>query len=92
MLVFVLMLMLPARLMRLIPLKGNRKVQTGMSFVTKFLEGLIQEQKRDLFMNVDYLEKSGRRDIISTAMMSDAFSDDDLVNQSKTFLAAGHET
>jgi cytochrome P450 len=63
--------------------------------VTKFLEKLIQERKRDMFMNVndlDYLEKSGRRDIITTAMTSNAFSNDDLVSRSKTFLVAGHDT
>jgi hypothetical protein len=89
------MMMLPAKLMRLVPLQWNRNIQLGISFATKFLEELIQEQKRDMFMNVDdldYLEKSGRRDIITMAMTSNAFSNDDLVSQSKTFLATSHET
>jgi cytochrome P450 len=94
-LVIVLMMMLPVRVMRHVPLEYNRKVQGAISYVTKFLEELIQERKREMFMNLDdpdYLEKNGRKDIISTAMTSNAFSNDDLVNQSKTFLAAGHDT
>jgi len=67
-LVIVVMTILPVRLMRHVPLEYNRKVQGAISFVTKFLEELIQERKRNMFMNVDnfdYLEKNGGKDIIS---------------------------
>jgi cytochrome P450 len=46
-------------------------------------------------MNVDeldYLDKTGHKDIISSAMKTHAFTTENLVDQSKTLLGAGHET
>jgi cytochrome P450 len=42
--------------------------------------------------NGDYLEKTGHKDIISSAMKTNAFTTENLVDQSKTLLGAGHET
>jgi len=63
--------------------------------VTDFIKKLIDERKRQMFLNVDdknYLEKSGQNDIMAIAMQSGAFSNDNLVDQCKTLLGAGHET
>jgi hypothetical protein len=48
-----------------------------------------------MYLNVNdsnYLEKTGQEDIIAVAMQSGVFDSDDLVDQSKTLLGAGHET
>lgn len=48
-----------------------------------------------MMMNVDesdYLDKTGHEDIISSAMKTNAFTTENLVDQSKTLLGAGHDT
>jgi cytochrome P450 len=63
--------------------------------VNKYLKDLIGQRKSDMLQNLnneDYLEKTGQKDIISSAMKTNAFTTENLVDQSKTLLGAGHET
>lgn len=93
--IFFLSILTYPPLVRLLPLKKNSQVREGVATVTAYLSEFIDRRKRNMFMNVDdseYFEKTGQKDIISSAMESGAFSTEDLVAQSKTLLGAGHET
>jgi len=94
-LIFMLSMLTYPPLVRMLPLKKNAQVREGVSTVTAYLSDLIGRRKSDMYFNVDnpdYFEKIGQKDIISSAMKSNAFSTEGLVAQSKTLLGAGHET
>ncbi|PMD54166.1 cytochrome P450 [Hyaloscypha bicolor E] len=82
-------------LIRLLPIKKNRQTREGLVMVNNYLKDLISQRKKDMMMNVDesdYLDKTGHEDIISSAMKTNAFTTENLVDQSKTLLGAGHDT
>ena len=88
------MLTYPA-LIRLLPVEKNRQVRESVNMVNSYLKDLISQRKADMLKNVDssdYLDKAGHKDIISSAMKTNAFTTQNLVDQSKTLLGAGHET
>jgi cytochrome P450 len=94
-LIFLLSVLTYPPLIRLLPLEKNRQVREGMNMVNSYLRDLISQRKSDMLKNVDesdYLDKTGHRDIISSAMKTNAFTTENLVDQSKTLLGAGHET
>ena len=70
-----------------LPLKRNDEIGNAISTIKKVAGDLIRDKRSKL-------EKGEAKamDILSVAMESGGFSDDDLVNQLMTFLAAGHET
>jgi cytochrome P450 len=70
-----------------LPLKRNDEIGNAVSVIKKVAGDLIREKRSKLEKG----EAKGM-DILSVAMESGGFSDDDLVNQLMTFLAAGHET
>lgn len=78
---------LPFWFLRLLPLKRNEEMKEAIATIKKVAADLIRSKRVKL-------EKGGRTDtdILSVAIESGGFSDDDLVNQLMTFLAAGHET
>ena len=93
--IFILTLLTHPILVNLLPMKETRGVVDGVRAVTKFVRDLIDDRKRDMYAHIDdmdYFEKSGQKDIISMTMKTGAFDTEGLVNQSKTLLAAGHET
>jgi cytochrome P450 len=75
---------LPERLLTMLPVKRNDDINAASRYIRSVCRGLIQEKK----------QKSARadHDILSVALESGGFSDEDLVDQLMTFLAAGHET
>ena len=76
-------------LTRLASFKRNQDISEASNVIKSVCLSLIQG-KRD---NFEKSEKSSRqRDIVSVALESGGFSDEDLVNQMMTFLVAGHET
>lgn len=77
----------PFWILKLLPLKRNEEMKTALSTIKRVCADLIRSKRANL-------EKGGRADldILSVAIESGGFSDDDLVNQLMTFLAAGHET
>ncbi|KAF2092013.1 cytochrome P450 [Saccharata proteae CBS 121410] len=83
----ILGILLPFSVLRRIPIKRNEDVEEAAKTIKKIARNLIQEKR-------SRLEKGGsaEHDIISVALESGGFSDEDLVNQLMTFLAAGHET
>ena len=86
-LVQLLLGMLPHWLAVNLPLKRNDEIGNAISTIKKVARELIRTKRSKL-------EKGEAidTDILSVAMESGGFSDEDLVNQLMTFLAAGHET
>ncbi|KAF2201927.1 cytochrome P450 [Delitschia confertaspora ATCC 74209] len=78
---------IPTWILRLLPVKRNDEMKDAVMTIKKVARELVVD-KRARF------EKGGSMDvdILSVAIESGGFSDDDLVNQIMTFLAAGHET
>lgn len=80
-------MLLPTWFVRLLPLKSNDVMRDAIRTIKKVASDLIASKRAKL-------EKGDRTDldILSVAIESGNFTDDDLVNQLMTFLAAGHET
>jgi cytochrome P450 len=77
---------LPAWLVKTLPLQRNDDIKNASDTIKKTCFDLIQQKKTAM-------EKGNtEKDILSVALESGGFSDEDLVNQMMTFLAAGHET
>ncbi|KAL0261481.1 hypothetical protein SLS55_002911 [Diplodia seriata] len=80
-------LIIPFSVLRRLPIKRNLEVDEAAQTIKRISRDIIQSKRQ-------YLEKNERTevDIVSVALESGGFSDEDLVNQMMTFLAAGHET
>ena len=84
----VLSLVIPIWILRILPLQRNDDIRTAAATIRRVCRQLIQQKQRTLEQG----EKISEKDIISVALDSKAFSEDNLVDQMMTFLAAGHET
>ena len=78
---------LPVWILRALPVKRNEEIVSAIKLIKWTCYDLIKSKK-------EKREKGERTDIdiLSVALESGGFSDDDLANQLMTFLAAGHET
>jgi cytochrome P450 len=83
----VILMLLPQWLTVALPLKRNDEIGKAVKTIRKVSGELIKDKRAQMARG----EKPAL-DILSVAMESGGFSDDDLVNQLMTFLAAGHET
>ena len=81
-------LVLPNWLITRLPLPHNANIMNASDTIKKVCRQLIRQKKEKL----DRKEKRTDVDILSVAIESGGFSEEDLVNQMMTFLAAGHET
>ncbi|KAF2135459.1 uncharacterized protein K452DRAFT_323042 [Aplosporella prunicola CBS 121167] len=80
--------LVPLSVVRRIPVKRNFEVADAATTIKRVAYDLIQEKRQKM-------EKGEQRtdvDILSVAIESGGFTDEELVNQVMTFLAAGHET
>ncbi|KAF2678674.1 cytochrome P450 [Lentithecium fluviatile CBS 122367] len=84
---FVLHLLLPRRVIRALPWKLNESVEITTSNLKRICTDFVAEKKSRMKM-----ESQESKDILSIMLRSNNFSDDNLVDQLLTFLAAGHET
>ena len=78
---------LPEWLIRHLPVKRNEEFKEAIRTIKRVSGDLVRSKREKL--------AKGERtdtDILSVAIESGGFTDDDLVNQLMTFLAAGHET
>lgn len=82
-----LQLVIPGWIVNLLPVKRNSTVQEASNALRSVCRELIAEKKQKLANKT--LEDV---DILSVALASGGFNDEDLVSQLMTFLAAGHET
>jgi cytochrome P450 len=80
-------LFLPHWLVRRLPIKRNGEVEAAAKIIRKTCSDLIRAKK-------EKLEKKELTDvdILSVALESGVFDEENLVNQLMTFMAAGHET
>jgi cytochrome P450 len=78
---------LPAWFLNNLPIDRNSKIQQASSVAKNTCRRLI-DQKRQRLANKEPMQP----DIISVALASGGFTDEMLVNNMMTFLAAGHET
>ena len=90
---FVLSMLTTPALTNLLPIKKVRAKLAGLKEVTTWVKEVIEARKMEMHRNAGdehYFEKMGHKDIISTVMKAGSLSTDGLVEQSKTFLGAGH--
>ena len=81
-------LFLPQLFLRILPLAHNTRIVEATNTIKGVCRELVREKKQKL----DQKEKRVDADILSIALESGGFTEEDLVNQMMTFLAAGHET
>lgn len=81
-------LFLPQFIVRAIPVTHNSNVVEASNTIKRVARDLIRKKQAKL----DKHEKRTEVDILSVALESGGFSEENLVNQMMTFLAAGHET
>ncbi|KAJ8127383.1 hypothetical protein O1611_g6254 [Lasiodiplodia mahajangana] len=80
---------LPAWLLPFVPMKRNREIRQAAKALRDICRELIRQKKSDLESEIaDKTEK----DILTIALSYGGFTEDELVEQLLTFLAAGHET
>jgi len=80
-------LFLPPWFINLLPLKNNENIEQATHHIRATCADLIHDKKEKLARS----EHAGI-DILSVALESGGFTDEGLVDQMMTFLAAGHET
>ncbi len=80
-------LFVPSWIVRNIPIKRNGEVEAAAAVIRKTCRELIRTKKEKL----DKKELTDV-DILSVALESGGFTEDNLIDQLMTFLAAGHET
>ncbi|KAK1837313.1 cytochrome P450 4V2 [Podospora conica] len=84
----VLNLLLPSGVLDKIPMKRNNVIHEATGVIRSTCHELIQEKKVKLARK----EQTADVDILSVALESGGFTDENLVDQMMTFLLAGHET
>jgi cytochrome P450 len=80
---------LPHWLVVALPLKRNDEIGNAVRTIKSTARDLIASKRAEMEKGDS---KKAHTDILSVALSSGGFSDEDLVNQLMTFLAAGHET
>ncbi|EMC99927.1 hypothetical protein BAUCODRAFT_30348 [Baudoinia panamericana UAMH 10762] len=78
---------LPFWLVRALPLKRNKEMSNASAYIKQVCRDLIAKKR----MEMTEKERTDV-DIISVALESGGFTNEELVNQMMTFLVAGHET
>lgn len=81
-------LLLPFWLIVRLPFKRNVEIQQAVDYIKQVCRDLIAKKREAM------ASEKGRTevDILSVALESGGFTDEELVNQMMTFLVAGHET
>ncbi|KAL9058378.1 MAG: hypothetical protein Q9206_001963 [Seirophora lacunosa] len=75
----------------LVPIRNTSDNARASGEIKTICRQMVQKQRAELVTSKDS-DLPVNRDILSVAIATGAFSDEDLVNQLMTFLAAGHET
>jgi len=78
---------IPHRLLQLLPFKQNLNIMAASKYIREVCRDMIAK-KHEKMRNHEKTEV----DILSVALQSGGFTDESLVDQMMTFLAAGHET
>ena len=83
-----LSIFVPMQLLRILPVKRNDEMASAAASIRSVSRKLIQARQQKMSQKEARVDK----DILSVALESGGFSEDNLVDQLMTFLAAGHET
>lgn len=83
-----LSIFVPMQLLRILPVKRNDEMASAAASIRSVSRKLIQAKQQKMSQKEARVDK----DILSVALESGGFSEDNLVDQLMTFLAAGHET
>jgi len=83
-------LFLPPWLVGMLPVKRNGDVRAAAAYIRSVCRDMIREKRERLLANGK--TSSDDVDILSVAIESGGFTEENLVDQMMTFLAAGHET
>lgn len=84
---FFLQMFGPVKLLKWLPWKLNQRVQYIQDTLHSICLKLVRDKKKSM-----QAESGSHKDILSLLLHSNNFSDEQLVDQLLTFLAAGHET
>ena len=79
---------IPLWMVRSIPVARNSEIQKAAATIKRVCRQLIHQKKQSM----EAKEKRVDVDILSVALESGGFTEENLVDQCMTFLAAGHET
>ena len=89
--IFLLAIFVSVTAVKVLPLQKAREIRAGSAYVKKYLQDMTS--KRGIKSSSAALnEKSDEKDILSIAARYGGFTADELVDQARTFLVAGHET
>lgn len=83
-----LAIFLPKKILQALPLKRNVEIRLSNEIIRHFCWQSIQRARKQLAIQ----NSSQSGNILSIALGSHAFDDEELIDQLMTFLAAGHET
>ncbi|GFN20539.1 hypothetical protein AtubIFM55763_005734 [Aspergillus tubingensis] len=83
--------LLPQWFARKLPWRMNKVIDTETGFLRDLCKDIVSE-KRAAMLQTKATAAELEADILGTMMLGGDFSDDELVDQMLTFLAAGHET
>ncbi|EWG36207.1 hypothetical protein FVEG_14636 [Fusarium verticillioides 7600] len=86
-----LRLIFPERLVNWLPLRRNKRMRHGIQVIRSKCQELIRERKEKIKRQKAGVDNSGN-DILTVALLNGVFTDEQLIDQLMTFLAAGHET
>lgn len=80
---------IPTPILRMIPVARNTQMANAAETIRRTSRQVIKEKKQKM---IDAKGERVDKDILSVALESGGFTDENLVDQTMTFLAAGHET
>ncbi|KAI1280220.1 cytochrome P450 [Xylaria sp. FL0933] len=80
------------RLVSLIPVSANNDTDAAARYIRQVCRSLVADKKAKMTQKELGGKEPVTHDILSIALESGGFSDEQLVDQMMTFLAAGHET
>lgn len=85
------------KLLMKIPIRGNKTAQESHELIRNVARDMICEKREKMEKSKDKVDEGSDQskdgvDIISVAVRSGTFTEENLIDQMMTFLAAGHET
>ncbi|KAI6354355.1 hypothetical protein MCOR25_008651 [Pyricularia grisea] len=83
---------LPGWIITRLPVRRNNDIHQAATYIRSVCRDMVREQKEKLAAAKEDEKGSQEKDILSVALRSGGFTDENLVDQLMTFLAAGHET
>ncbi|KAJ5975656.1 hypothetical protein N7481_009363 [Penicillium waksmanii] len=88
---FAVSIILPQWLVKSIPCKANIVLPRKVGYLRTVFHDILQEKRKQLALEKNQ-DKNIEGDILGTMMRGGEFTDNELVDQMLTILAAGHET